>query len=78
MTKEFFILLVSDSIVDEHKSVAVLNEKAAHRPCAEIIFVGGISSLPDGLWHNTKHRAAVKFEKTGVNYVEFQNFELRV
>jgi hypothetical protein len=73
VAQEFFILLVTKTIVDEDKLIAIFNQKTTHGPCAEVLIVSGICFLPDGFGHDAKHGTTVEFEKTCFYYVKFHS-----
>lgn len=71
MGKEFFALFVSDSGVNQSEFVAVFYQQASHGPGAHVVIVCRIGFLPNGLWYNTKHGAAVQFEHAGFYRMKF-------
>jgi hypothetical protein len=71
--KKLFILLGANTIVDQNKLVIVFNQQGSHSPGAEIVFIGWIGSLPDGLWNDTEHGASVKLKKTSIDCVQLHS-----
>ena len=67
VSEEFFVLLVTQSRVNQDQSVAVLDQQAAHGPGTEVFLVGGIVLVPKYLRHDAKHGPAVEFEKSGID-----------
>ena len=70
VAEEFRILLVPDAIVYQNEPVPVFDQQAAHGPRTQVVFVGGICSLPKRFGHHAKHGSAIQLKKTSINYVK--------
>ena len=71
MPKELVALLVTNSCIDKHQAVFILNKHTAHCPSAHIVFVGWVYLRPNGFWHHAKHGPTIKFEIASVYRIDF-------
>ncbi len=78
MTEKFFILLVSNTIIDEDQPVSIFDQQATQRPATKVVFIGRVGALPDGLGHNTKHSASIQFKIASINYMEIHVLKIRI
>src|SRR5262249_1878056 len=75
ISKEFRILFVADAIVHEDQLIPFLYQQATHGPGAEIVLVGWMNLIPQGLGHYAEHGAAIQLKKTCFNKIELHTNE---
>ena len=76
MSEKFFVLLITNAIVNQYLLVVILDQHASHSPGTEIIFICRVKFVPDYFRHYAKHGAAVKLEMAGINCIDFHIYLL--
>jgi hypothetical protein len=71
MTHKFFVLFISNPVIDQNQAIAVFDQQTTHRPGAEVVFIGRNEFLPNGFGYYAKHGATIKFKKAGIYGMEF-------
>src|SRR5450432_169235 len=70
MTKEFCVLFIPNTRINQDESFPVFYQDAAKSPGAKIICIRRIRLIPDRLGHYAKHGAPVKLKETSIDAVE--------
>jgi hypothetical protein len=47
IAEKFFILFISQSVINQNQLISVFNEQTTHRPIAHIVAIRGIQLIPD-------------------------------
>ena len=71
VTKKFGVLLVSNTVINQHELISTFDKQASHCAGAKVVFVGWIGFLPDRFRYNSKHGTAIEFEESSIDNVEF-------
>ncbi len=66
VAKECCRLLVAQSIVDQNKSISILDQKTPGGNIDHIVGICGIGLVPNGFWDHTEHGTPVQFKISGL------------